>query len=143
MIIFFQCCSSWNLLRCNMDWGMAITLAIGTTPLNSQFAFRFFWQYFLNCLISFHTLSNKSLHLLSVPVILIYRRYCTARLRRLYKSLKFTHGRSKYTRKAITESTVTEVRSVLPHHMKFTCFKCLTFPFIIVIVIQITHKLKF
>lgn len=39
-----------------------------------------------------------------------YRRYCTARLRRLYKSLKFTHGRGKYTRKAITESTVTEVR---------------------------------
>ncbi|BBH03607.1 signal recognition particle-related / SRP-related protein [Prunus dulcis] len=39
-----------------------------------------------------------------------YRRYCTARLRRLYKSLKFTHGRGKYTRRAITESTVTEVR---------------------------------
>ncbi|XP_044503574.1 signal recognition particle subunit SRP68-like [Mangifera indica] len=39
-----------------------------------------------------------------------YRRYCTARLRRLYKSLKFTHGRGKYTRKAITEATVTEVR---------------------------------
>ncbi|XP_075661478.1 uncharacterized protein LOC142631243 [Castanea sativa] len=39
-----------------------------------------------------------------------YRRYCTARLRRLYKSLKFTHGRGKYTRKTITESTVTEVR---------------------------------
>ncbi|XP_031277331.1 signal recognition particle subunit SRP68 [Pistacia vera] len=39
-----------------------------------------------------------------------YRRYCTARLRRLYKSLKFTHGRGKYSRKAITESTVTEVR---------------------------------
>ncbi|KAJ6339464.1 hypothetical protein OIU77_007432 [Salix suchowensis] len=39
-----------------------------------------------------------------------YRRYCTARLRRLYKSLKFTHGRSKYTRRAINESTVTEVR---------------------------------
>ncbi|XVF54774.1 hypothetical protein PTKIN_Ptkin05aG0208900 [Pterospermum kingtungense] len=39
-----------------------------------------------------------------------YRRYCTARLRRLYKSLKFTHGRGKYTRKAISESTVTEVR---------------------------------
>nr|POE79197.1 signal recognition particle subunit srp68 [Quercus suber] len=38
------------------------------------------------------------------------RRYCTARLRRLYKSLKFTHGRGKYTRKTITESTVTEVR---------------------------------
>ncbi|PPD73878.1 hypothetical protein GOBAR_DD29199 [Gossypium barbadense] len=37
-----------------------------------------------------------------------YRRYCTARLRRLYKSLKFTHGRGKYTRKAISESTVTE-----------------------------------
>ncbi|PQQ06289.1 hypothetical protein Pyn_39897 [Prunus yedoensis var. nudiflora] len=39
-----------------------------------------------------------------------YRRYCTARLRRLYKSLKFTHGRGKYTRRAITESAVTEVR---------------------------------
>ncbi|XVE63753.1 hypothetical protein DITRI_Ditri07aG0045500 [Diplodiscus trichospermus] len=39
-----------------------------------------------------------------------YRRYCTARLRRLYKSLKFTHGRGKYTRKSISESTVTEVR---------------------------------
>ncbi|XP_077248947.1 signal recognition particle-related / SRP-like protein isoform X3 [Tasmannia lanceolata] len=39
-----------------------------------------------------------------------YRRYCTARLRRLYKSLKFTHGRGKYNRRTITESTVTEVR---------------------------------
>ncbi|KAK9117708.1 hypothetical protein Sjap_016655 [Stephania japonica] len=39
-----------------------------------------------------------------------YRRYCSARLRRLYKSLKFTHGRGKYQRKAIVESTVTEVR---------------------------------
>lgn len=39
-----------------------------------------------------------------------YRRYCTARLRRLYKSLKFTHGRGKYTKKAIAASTVTEVR---------------------------------
>ncbi|KAA8531360.1 hypothetical protein F0562_006069 [Nyssa sinensis] len=39
-----------------------------------------------------------------------YRRYCTARLRRLYKSLKFTHGRGKYTKKAITATTVTEVR---------------------------------
>ncbi|KAL5982923.1 hypothetical protein ACLOJK_017002 [Asimina triloba] len=39
-----------------------------------------------------------------------YRRYCNARLRRLYKSLKFTHGRGKYSRRNITESTVTEVR---------------------------------
>ncbi|ONK76150.1 uncharacterized protein A4U43_C03F24470 [Asparagus officinalis] len=39
-----------------------------------------------------------------------YRRYCTARLRRLYKSLKFTHGHGKFTRKVITESTVTDVR---------------------------------
>ncbi|XP_059640269.1 uncharacterized protein LOC132282561 [Cornus florida] len=39
-----------------------------------------------------------------------YRRYCTARLRRLYKSLKFTHGRGKYNKKAITPTTVTEVR---------------------------------
>uniref|UniRef100_A0A0D9VSS3 Signal recognition particle subunit SRP68 n=1 Tax=Leersia perrieri TaxID=77586 RepID=A0A0D9VSS3_9ORYZ len=39
-----------------------------------------------------------------------YRRYCTARLRRLYKSLKFLHGRGKYTRRNISESTVTDVR---------------------------------
>lgn len=39
-----------------------------------------------------------------------YRRYCSARLRRLYKSLKFTHGRGKYTKRAITETTVTETR---------------------------------
>lgn len=39
-----------------------------------------------------------------------YRRYCTARLRRLYKSLKFTHGRGKYSKRAITASVVTEVR---------------------------------
>lgn len=39
-----------------------------------------------------------------------YRRYCTARLRRLYKSLKFTHGRGRFTRRALTETTVTEVR---------------------------------
>uniref|UniRef100_A0A0E0EK85 Signal recognition particle subunit SRP68 n=1 Tax=Oryza meridionalis TaxID=40149 RepID=A0A0E0EK85_9ORYZ len=38
------------------------------------------------------------------------RRYCTARLRRLYKSLKFLHGRGKYTKRNITESTVTDVR---------------------------------
>ncbi|XP_078446658.1 signal recognition particle-related / SRP-like protein [Wolffia australiana] len=39
-----------------------------------------------------------------------YRRYCTARLRRLYKSLKFTHGRGKYTRRTISETTVSDVR---------------------------------
>lgn len=39
-----------------------------------------------------------------------YRRYCNARLRRLYKSLKFTHGRGKYAKRAITAATVTEVR---------------------------------
>ncbi|XP_019154208.1 PREDICTED: signal recognition particle subunit SRP68-like [Ipomoea nil] len=39
-----------------------------------------------------------------------YRRYCSARLRRLYKSLKFTHGRGKYTKRAITAAVVTEVR---------------------------------
>ncbi|KAF5743651.1 signal recognition particle subunit SRP68 [Tripterygium wilfordii] len=41
-----------------------------------------------------------------------YRRYRTVRLRRLYKSLKFTHGRGKYTRRAITDSIVNEVRCV-------------------------------
>ncbi|KAK3118743.1 hypothetical protein QOZ80_9BG0706230 [Eleusine coracana subsp. coracana] len=39
-----------------------------------------------------------------------YRRYCSARLRRLYKSLKFLHGRGRYTRRNITETTVTDVR---------------------------------
>eukprot|EP00250_Pteridium_aquilinum_P008462 c17965_g1_i2 orf=336-2180(+) len=39
-----------------------------------------------------------------------YRRYCTARLRRLYKSLKFTHGRGKYVRKQIAVANVTDVR---------------------------------
>ncbi|KMZ76070.1 hypothetical protein ZOSMA_107G00680 [Zostera marina] len=39
-----------------------------------------------------------------------YRRYCTARLRRLYKSLRFTHGRGKFTRRVITDSTVSDVR---------------------------------
>ncbi|KAL0397206.1 UNVERIFIED_CONTAM: Signal recognition particle subunit SRP68 [Sesamum calycinum] len=43
-----------------------------------------------------------------------YRRYCTARLRRLYKSLKFTHGRGKYTKRNITLSTVTEVSAASP-----------------------------
>lgn len=47
--------------------------------------------------------------------VMVFRRYCTARLRRLYKSLKFTHGRGKFTRRAITESTVTEVRHALTH----------------------------
>ncbi|KAJ4751142.1 Signal recognition particle subunit SRP68 [Rhynchospora pubera] len=39
-----------------------------------------------------------------------YRKYCTARLRRLYKSLKFLHGRGKFTRRSITEATVIDVR---------------------------------
>ncbi|KAG6545239.1 hypothetical protein Mapa_013351 [Marchantia paleacea] len=39
-----------------------------------------------------------------------YRRYCTARLMRLYKSLNFKHGRGKYVKKEISEATVTDVR---------------------------------
>lgn len=39
-----------------------------------------------------------------------YRRYCTARLRRLYKSLKFTHGRGKYVRKQILVANITDTR---------------------------------
>ncbi|KAL3529077.1 hypothetical protein ACH5RR_008399 [Cinchona calisaya] len=38
------------------------------------------------------------------------RRYCTARQRRLYKSLKFTHGHGKYSKRAIAASTVMDVR---------------------------------
>lgn len=51
-----------------------------------------------------------SLDCLYIWFFLMCRRYCTARLRRLYKSLKFTHGRGKYTKRAITQSTVSEVR---------------------------------
>lgn len=53
------------------------------------------------------------------------RRYCTARLRRLYKSLKFTHGRGKYTRKTITESTVTDARfAFFPSLWTIWCYTC-------------------
>ncbi|KAL6497153.1 hypothetical protein OROGR_029082 [Orobanche gracilis] len=54
--------------------------------------------------------SAQMQHGLRLGDYLRYRKYCTARLRRLYKSLKFTHGRGKYTKRAITASTVTEVR---------------------------------
>ncbi|KAG0487847.1 hypothetical protein HPP92_006658, partial [Vanilla planifolia] len=37
-------------------------------------------------------------------------RYCSARLRRLYRSLKFKHGRGKFVNNEITVSTITEVR---------------------------------
>jgi len=40
-----------------------------------------------------------------------YRRYCTARLVRLCKSLNFMHGRGKYVKKPISEATVTNVSS--------------------------------
>lgn len=53
-----------------------------------------------------------SLDCLYICFFLMCRRYCTARLRRLYKSLKFTHGRGKYAKRAITQSTVSEVRFV-------------------------------
>lgn len=39
-----------------------------------------------------------------------YRRYCFSRLRRLYKSLKFLHGRGKYVKKMLDVSMVTDVR---------------------------------
>ncbi|MCO5602232.1 hypothetical protein L7F22_056360 [Adiantum nelumboides] len=39
-----------------------------------------------------------------------YRRYCTARLQRLYKSLKFTHGRGKYVRRQIVVANITDTR---------------------------------
>ncbi|KAL9263323.1 Signal recognition particle subunit SRP68-like protein [Drosera capensis] len=42
-----------------------------------------------------------------------YRRYCTARLRRLYKSLKFTHGRGKYSRRDISDSVLMFLHMVL------------------------------
>ncbi|GER54207.1 signal recognition particle subunit SRP68 [Striga asiatica] len=53
-----------------------------------------------------------------------YRRYCSARLRRLYKSLKFTHGRGKYTKRAVTGSTVTEVRLPIPADGSSYCLLC-------------------
>jgi hypothetical protein len=37
------------------------------------------------------------------------RQYCTRKLRRLYKALKFTHGRGKYASRKLDASTVTDV----------------------------------
>ncbi|GJP50602.1 hypothetical protein CLOM_g9750 [Closterium sp. NIES-68] len=39
-----------------------------------------------------------------------YRRYCSARLRRLFRSLRFLHGKGKYQRKALEPHTVSDVR---------------------------------
>ncbi|CAI5989823.1 unnamed protein product [Closterium sp. NIES-64] len=39
-----------------------------------------------------------------------YRRYCSARLRRLFRSLRFLHGKGKYQRKSLEPNTVTDVR---------------------------------
>ncbi|GKA51436.1 signal recognition particle subunit SRP68-like protein, partial [Tanacetum coccineum] len=58
----------------------------------------------------FHLLKSSRMHHgLKFSDYTRYRRYCSASLRRLYKSLKFTHGRGKYVKKSITASTVTEV----------------------------------
>jgi signal recognition particle subunit SRP68 len=54
-----------------------------------------------------------------------YRRYCTARLARLYKSLNFTHGKGKYVKKPITEATVTNVRSLSVPYCYPSCFSFL------------------
>ncbi|CAI5511873.1 unnamed protein product [Closterium sp. Naga37s-1] len=37
-------------------------------------------------------------------------RYCSARLRRLFRSLRFLHGKGKYQRKSLEPNTVTDVR---------------------------------
>lgn len=42
-----------------------------------------------------------------------YRQYCTRRLARLYKSLKFSHGRGRYQKKAVEAATVTDERYLL------------------------------
>ncbi|XP_024524518.1 signal recognition particle subunit SRP68 [Selaginella moellendorffii] len=39
-----------------------------------------------------------------------YKEYCTNRLRRLYKSVKFTHGRGRYVKKPLGVANVSEVR---------------------------------
>nr|GFB14135.1 signal recognition particle subunit SRP68 [Tanacetum cinerariifolium] len=54
--------------------------------------------------------SSKMQHGLRFDDYTRYRRYCSTWLRRLYKSLNFTHGRGKYLKKPITASTVTQVR---------------------------------
>ena len=37
------------------------------------------------------------------------RAYCTRKLRRLYKTLKLTHGRGKYQKRSLEAGGVTEV----------------------------------
>lgn len=40
------------------------------------------------------------------------RQYCTRRLRRLYKSLRFLHGRGRYQKKKLEPATIKDARSV-------------------------------
>lgn len=42
-----------------------------------------------------------------------YRQYCTRRLARVYKSLKFTHGRGKYQKKTLDAAMVKDERHLL------------------------------
>ena len=39
-----------------------------------------------------------------------YRQYCTHRLARLYKSLKFTHGRGRYQKRVLEASMIVDER---------------------------------
>eukprot|EP00898_Chlorokybus_atmophyticus_P006587 jgi/Chlat1/692/Chrsp104S00017 len=54
--------------------------------------------------------SMQSQHGLRHGDYLRYRQYCTRKLRRLYKSLKFLHGRGKYQKKTLKPADVTDVR---------------------------------
>lgn len=48
------------------------------------------------------------------------RQYCTRRLRRIYKSVKFLHGRGRYQKKKLEPEGVKDVRCrPLPLHKAF------------------------
>ena len=46
---------------------------------------------------------------LILPLCTNCRSYCSRKLRRMYKSLKLTHGRGKYQKRTLEAGSVTEV----------------------------------
>ncbi|GJS09176.1 signal recognition particle subunit SRP68 [Tanacetum coccineum] len=81
--------------------------------LSNERRYALWHHHFLKDSVVFQLLKSSRMHHgLKFSDYTRYRRYCNPRLRRLYKSLKFTHGRGDYVKKSITTSTVIEVRVV-------------------------------
>ncbi|GAB4820832.1 hypothetical protein N2152v2_007878 [Parachlorella kessleri] len=70
----------------------------------------------LNVLLTVQT--AQSIHGLKHSDYLRYRQYCGRRLRRLYKSLKFLHGRGRYQKKRLEAAAIKDVRYL---HIPLVC----------------------